>query len=282
MRAHVLLLLALLLCGCHSVQRTPLQTPLRALVTESAGNPATQSAAAQLSPETPAPTLIIVPTRNPRTQATAEAVAAAFNRDEAATSLVWRAAHLLDMGDYENAEKYLTEALTVAPDSADARALRSIVRQLRGDVEGAQADAANINEAHLENPTVLAFHSVTLQNEGDFAGALAAIDKAIAALTAEVEGAGGDPHLYVYNLLPQRGRALIGLGRIEEGFADLDEAVRLSASSVDRGNNLFLRGLAYFELQDYEQVKRDLQEVLSLPVPPHIARTAEQVLSRIP
>lgn len=256
MRIQVLVILTVILAGCQPVQRAAF--------------------------ETPTPTPITIPTTSPEVQATADAVAADFNREEALSALAQRALHAIERGEWAQAEQHINAALALDPENADVLALRSIVRHLRGDEAGAAADAAKISAADLDNPNVLILSSLMLESRGDYEGALAAIDHARVLFTAQIERAGGDPRRYMSDLLSMRGRYLLGLGRTDEAFADFNEAVALAVTTSVRARSLVHRGIGYYMVQDYAEARRDLEEALRLPLMPNMEAVAQDTLDRMP
>ncbi|MBI4576403.1 MAG: tetratricopeptide repeat protein [Planctomycetes bacterium] len=160
-------------------------------------------------------------------------------RDLLVEGLARRAAAALEDGRLPEALAACGEWSRVRPADAFARVLRAQAEEARGNIEAARADLdCAVALAGYDALALTARASLRFRVDGDTAGALADLGRALEPRAGGADGAGA---------LALRGRVLLSLGRLDEAAADLDRALELDSGLREARNS---RSVVYLERGD--------------------------------
>ncbi len=161
------------------------------------------------------------------------------------------------LGKSEDAEKWLSKALELAPGKPELWTRRAEVRNLRGDVAGAIADCSACIKLYVENPSLVVLASLyraymaragLYESSGDKENALADYSKAIEQLPND------------YDSRTARGNLYVEKTQWRDAFADFEVC---SENNEDgRTAHLLGAGRAALELGDYGLAAEYLREFM--------------------
>ena len=178
---------------------------------------------------------------------------------EKAASLLGKAHQAVDKNKLGEADKYISKALAVYPEYAQALALRAILEMQRQQYEEAVADANHAIHADPHYGTGYLVMGAALNCQQKFQDALLALQRAETLLPNAWQG-------YF-----ESGKAMLHLGRFQEALQQVNKAFALVDPSQHPGLHL-LRGYADLGLHTYGDALSELQQYLSqAPDGPHTA-----------
>lgn len=155
----------------------------------------------------------------------------------------------IKQGNYEQAINYLTMAIQIDPDFADAYYVRAIVYKDLGDYDQAIADYNKVIDLAPNAVPVYNDRGVTYKKLGKYNQAIADYNKAIEL----------DPDFVLAYI--NRGVAYIDLEKYDQAITDLNKAIKLDPNNAEAYNN---RGVAYDKQQKYDQAIDDFTKAIEL------------------
>jgi tetratricopeptide (TPR) repeat protein len=154
-------------------------------------------------------------------------------------------------GRYESAQKYVQRALDICPHCAMAFTFQGILNLHGGDyADAAQAFQRAIEEDPSSGSAYLGL-GIVYNTQGRFKEAIVPFDRAAPLLQSS----------WLFHF--ETALAHLGAGESEEGLRDITFADRLTESDPLKLSGIaYLRGVAHFQLRDYNGANRYLEEAV--------------------